>query len=141
MKTLHDIFTTRKEKSIQKPKEKILIDYREKNSLVAAYLVKLGFEIEFKELKVADYIVRGVAIERKTVADFILSMINKRLLKQIEELQQYENKLLIIEGIDEQELYNDNDTRLQEEANKEVAYWNKEGRCVRGNRRCPSNET
>ena len=35
-------------------------------------------------------------------------MINKRLVKQLEELQQYENKLLLIEGIGEQELYNDN---------------------------------
>ena len=31
--------------------------------------------------------------------------------KQIEELQQYEKKLLIIEGIDEQELYSDEDTK------------------------------
>ncbi|MFH1608081.1 MAG: ERCC4 domain-containing protein, partial [archaeon] len=34
--------------------------------------------------------------------------INKRLLNQIKELKQYENKLLIIEGIDEQELYPEN---------------------------------
>jgi len=51
--------------------------------------------------------VKDVAIERKTVSDFISSMLNKRLLFQIEELKQYENKLLIIEGIDEQELYSD----------------------------------
>ena len=87
------------------PKPKIIIDYREKNSLVISELVQLGFEVEFKELKVADYLVRDIAIERKTVSDFISSMINKRLLSQLEELQQYETKLLIIEGIDEQELY------------------------------------
>jgi len=34
-------------------------------------------------------------------------MINHRLINQIEELKQYENKLLLIEGIEEQELYND----------------------------------
>ena len=34
-------------------------------------------------------------------------MINKRLLKQLEEIQQYKNRLLIIEGIGEQELYTD----------------------------------
>ena len=67
----------------------------------------MGFDIEFKELKVADYIVKGTAIERKTVNDFISSMINKRLLKQLEELQQYESRLLVIEGIDEQDLYTD----------------------------------
>lgn len=87
------------------PKPKILIDYRERNSLVVSELVKLGFEIEIKELKVADYIVKDVAIERKTISDFISSMINRRLLNQLEELQQYPDKLLIIEGFDEHELY------------------------------------
>ncbi len=91
------------------PKPKIIIDYREKNSLVISELKRLGFELDIKELKVADYLVKGVAIERKTVSDFVSSMINKRLLSQLEELQQYENKLLIIEGIDEQELYANNE--------------------------------
>ncbi len=88
---------------------KIIIDYREKNSLVVSELVSLGFEFEFKELKVADYIIRDVAIERKTVSDFITSMKNRRLSKQLEELQQYKNRLLIVEGIDEQELYTDSE--------------------------------
>ena len=108
-KQLHNIFSTKKP-IIKKdlPKPKIIIDYREKQSLVAAKLVKLGFEIEFKELKVADYLVNDVAIERKTVSDFISSMLNKRLVNQLEELQQYKHKLLIIEGIDEQEIYPEN---------------------------------
>jgi len=103
---LHDIFSTEKLKPKKDlPKPKVVIDYREKQSLVAAELVKIGFEIEFRELKVADYLVKDVAIERKTVSDFISSMLNKRLINQLEELQQYENKLLIIEGIDEHDLY------------------------------------
>lgn len=102
---LFDIFSKKPIKIIEKPK--IIIDYREKNSLVPSELISLGLEIEFRELKVADYIVKGIAIERKTVSDFISSMINKRLLRQLEDLQQYEKKLLIIEGIEEQELYND----------------------------------
>ena len=88
-------------------KPKILVDYREKQSIVPSELISLGLELEFKELKVADFLVRNVAIERKTVSDFISSMINKRLLRQLEELQQYEKRLLIIEGIDEQELYSE----------------------------------
>ena len=87
------------------PKQKITVDYREKNSLLISELVHLGFNVEFRELKVADYLVGEVAIERKTVSDFISSMLNKRLLNQLEGLQQYENKLLVIEGIEEQELY------------------------------------
>jgi len=109
-KSFLDIFS-RKSPAVKKQiiKPKILADYREKNCLVYTNLIKLGFVIEFKELKVADYIVRGVAIERKTVSDFISSMINRRLLRQLEELQQYPNKLLIIEGTDEQELYTDSE--------------------------------
>ena len=108
---IFDIFPKHKEKTkrITKTleKTKILADYREKNSLVPSELISLGLEIEFRELKVGDYIVKGIAIERKTISDFISSMINHRLLKQIESLQQYPNKLLIIEGFEEQELYND----------------------------------
>ena len=102
----HNIFSSKEQKE-QESKLNIIIDYREKNSLVASELVSLGVNIEFKELKVADYIVKDVAIERKTISDFISSMINKRLLKQLEELQQYENRLLVIEGLDEQELYSE----------------------------------
>jgi Fanconi anemia group M protein len=103
-----DIFE-RKIKKIAKeiPKEKVIIDYREKNCLVPASLVKLGLEIEFRELKIADYIVKDVAIERKTVSDFLSSMLNKRLINQLNELEVYEKRLLIIEGLSEQELYSD----------------------------------
>jgi len=105
-KQIHDIFIPKK-KAIEEEKIRIEVDYREKNCLVPSELISLGFQIEFKELKVADYIVKGIAIERKTVSDFISSMINRRLPKQLEELQQYQEKLLIIEGIDEQDLYNE----------------------------------
>lgn len=114
MKTIHtkplfDIFSKRQgtKKEIKKEPPKIIIDYREKNSLVASELISLGLEVEFRELKIADYLVNNVAIERKTVSDFISSMINMRITRQLQDLQQYENKLLIIEGIDEQELYSE----------------------------------
>ena len=108
-KPLFNIFSKKEKKKPQKIKEKqkIIIDHQEKNSLLISELIDLGFEIEFTRLKVADYIVKGVAIERKTISDFIGSIKNKRLLRQLEELQQYEKKLLIIEGIYEQELYTD----------------------------------
>ena len=56
---------TKKEK-----RETIIIDHREKNSLVVSELIGLGFSIEYKQLPVADYIIGDVAIERKTLADF-----------------------------------------------------------------------
>ncbi|MGY4884699.1 MAG: ERCC4 domain-containing protein [Nanobdellota archaeon] len=107
---LLDIFSRKKDKRIEDvPREKVIVDYRERNSLIASHLLKLGFDVEFKELKIGDYIVKDVVIERKTIPDFISSMINQRLIKQIEELKQYENKLLIIEGISEKELYSEGD--------------------------------
>lgn len=110
-KPLFDIFSkpkkTKDEKKPKQEKQKIIIDYREKNSLVASELRSMGFEVEFRELKVADYLVNNVAIERKTISDFINSIINKRIIRQLQELQQYENRLLLIEGIEEQELYSD----------------------------------
>lgn len=86
---------------------KAIVDLHEKNSLVSSELVSLGVEVDFQHLKVADYIVGNVAVERKTIKDFISSLLNKRLLRQLEELKQYKRRLLIIEGIEEQELYND----------------------------------
>lgn len=105
LKKIEDIFSTKKQRVKNQEKPKIIIDYREKNSLVASELIKLGFEIEFKELKVGDYIANNVVVERKTVQDFISSMINKRLIKQLEELQQYSQKIILIEGLEEQMIY------------------------------------
>ncbi len=114
---LLDIFSKKKSSIVkEEPKENIIIDYREKNSLVASHLVKQGFPIEFRELKIGDYIVKDIIIERKTIQDFLISMINHRLLNQIEELKQYENKLLIIEGISEQELYSEDNKNINSNA-------------------------
>ena len=103
-----DIFgkkKTKKQRIIEKPK--VIVDHREKNSAVGLYLKDLGVEIEFQQLKVADYLTKGTAIERKTITDFIASIKNKRLQNQLEELQQYPNRLLVIEGLEEQDLYSD----------------------------------
>lgn len=89
----------------------IIADKREKNSLVISELIENKADVEIKHLKVADYILGDIAIERKTVKDFISSMLNKRLLRQLEELKQYPKQLLIIEGLEEKELYNEEKTQ------------------------------
>ena len=108
MKSILDIFS-KSEKQIQKEnniiKPKIIVDLHERNSLVASELIHLGCNVEFKHLHIGDYIVKDVVIERKTVSDFISSMLNRRLINQLQQMQQVQNKLLIIEGIEEQELY------------------------------------
>lgn len=115
MTDFENIFSKKKLVEKEKIKHKIIIDHREKNSLVPAILTRLGFEIEMKELKVADYIINEIAIERKTVDDFLSSIMDKRLEKQIEELKQYEKKLIIIEGYEEKALYHKN-SRINENA-------------------------
>ncbi|MEK6927229.1 MAG: ERCC4 domain-containing protein [Nanoarchaeota archaeon] len=80
--------------------QKILIDNREKNSLVPSELSKLHHEIEFIQLKVGDYIVNNIPIERKTIQDLKSSIINKRIFEQLKQLQLNQG-ILIIEGIDE----------------------------------------
>ncbi|MCR4327338.1 MAG: cytidylate kinase family protein [Nanoarchaeota archaeon] len=96
---MYDIFSKKQiEKTQEKPKEIIEVDFREKNSLVPSELIKNSFSVEFKELKVADYIVKGIAIERKSAKDFFSSVFDKRIFSQLEELNQYDKKILIVEG-------------------------------------------
>ncbi|MEM2956173.1 MAG: ERCC4 domain-containing protein [Candidatus Pacearchaeota archaeon] len=86
---------------------KIIADIREKNSLVIAELKNLGVEVELKHLTLADYLISNeIAVERKTINDFISSMINKRLPKQLYDLKNnFKIPLLIIEKEDYHSLY------------------------------------
>lgn len=102
MKKILNIFS--KQKESRKEKLKIQIDHREKNSLVPSELAK-NFEIEFKQLPVADYIIKDTAIERKTISDLKASIINKRIVQQLLELKQYPSHLLLVEGIIDEDLY------------------------------------
>ena len=109
MPPLLDIFQKAgdEEERKEKPKIRIIADHREKNSLVISELVHLGFIVDFEQLEVADFLIGETAIERKTVSDFLSSMMNKRLPEQLINIGQYEKKFLLIEGLEEQELYND----------------------------------
>lgn len=103
-----NIFSKEKtEKNELQEKPTIIADHREKNSLVISELISLGADVRMEHLEVADFIVKGVAIERKTVSDFLNSMMNKRLSEQLINMQQYPERLLIIEGLENQEIYND----------------------------------
>jgi len=88
-------------------KPKIIADNREKNSLVIAELVELGIDVEIKHLNLADYLISNeIAVERKTINDFVSSMLDKRLLSQLKDLKRnYKFPLLIIEKEDHQLLY------------------------------------
>ena len=92
----YNIFSKEKNKEEKKEKVKIIIDNREKNSLVPSELIALNFNIQFEQLTLGDYIVNNHIIERKTLNDLQSSIINKRIFSQLQDLQQT-NSLLIIE--------------------------------------------
>ena len=101
----YDIFSKKELSQKNKQSAKVLIDNREKNSLVPSILSKLGINFEFTHLPTGDYIINDVIIERKTIPDLKSSIINKRILFQLKELKQYPKSLLIIEGFSNFELY------------------------------------
>lgn len=101
----YNIFSKNKPKESTKNKVTILIDNREKNSLVASHLISQGFQVDFQQLPVADYIVGETAIERKTISDLKSSIINRRIMNQLMELKQHPKSVLLIEGIANEDLY------------------------------------
>jgi Fanconi anemia group M protein len=88
------------QKIIKGEKVVILADHREIASNVTRHLRQHDAEIREIQLKVGDYIVsERVAVERKSVPDFLQSIIDQRLFKQMEQLaDSYEKPVLILEG-------------------------------------------
>jgi len=93
-----NIFSKTPEKENKPELSKIIVDNHEKNSLVPASLSSLHAPFEFQDLKVGDYLINDIAIERKTFQDLQSSIINKRIFSQLNELKQYPKPILIIEG-------------------------------------------
>ncbi|MEM4206900.1 MAG: ERCC4 domain-containing protein, partial [Nitrososphaerota archaeon] len=79
---------------------KLIVDHRELSSPIPRLLSEMGVEIIPEQLPAGDYMVsENVSIERKTVSDFLQSLIDKRLFEQIIKLKEtYENPIMIIEG-------------------------------------------
>lgn len=95
--TFHDIFSSKKSPAPIKA-QTIIIDIHEKNSLVPAELSNLHIPFQFEHLEIGDYLINSLAIERKTLNDLQSSLISKRLITQLHNLQQHSQRLLIIEG-------------------------------------------
>ena len=82
-------------------KIKIIVDFREKGSSILKNLVDLGVDVSMEQLDVGDFVFGRIGIERKSVRDFVDSLIDGRLLSQIKELRRFERPLLLIEGEDD----------------------------------------
>ncbi len=78
----------------------IYADKREDSRVPA--LLEQSCTLKRKQLKVGDYLLsKRVAVERKTCQDFVQSIIDGRLFRQVEELKaNFEKPLMIIEGED-----------------------------------------
>lgn len=102
MKPINNIFsnspTTSGKIKCPNPKIPIIVDTREKQSLIAANLLEKKANIQFEKLEIGDYLIGETIIERKTFSDFISSMLDKRLQEQIINIKKYPKHFLIIEG-------------------------------------------
>lgn len=80
----------------------IYVDTREVRSQVVNELRQMECSIEEQSLQVGDFIVSDrIGIERKTVDDFLSSIFDKRLFKQLDNMScAYEKPILVIEGAD-----------------------------------------
>tara|TARA_Y100000034_G_scaffold97974_2_gene119833 strand:+ start:3236 stop:3913 length:678 start_codon:yes stop_codon:yes gene_type:complete len=89
----------RKKKTKLKQIPLIIADVHEKNSLIISELKSNNqIALEIKSLKIGDYLIGKTIIERKTVQDFISSMLSKRLFIQLKQMQKYNQQILILEG-------------------------------------------
>ena len=83
-------------------KIKIYADSRERGSGIMKYLVDLNVEVRMQNLDVGDFLLsEDCIIERKTVSDFIASIIDKRVLDQVKAMKQFAKPILIIEGVED----------------------------------------
>jgi len=88
---------------IEKTGSIVYVDSRESNSGITKKLHDLGINVKVKTLTVSDFMVsERVGIERKTVRDFVDSLIDKRIFLQIKNLREnFEKPIVIIEGTED----------------------------------------
>jgi len=86
---------------------RIIADIHEKNSMVIPEIIERGVGVEIKKLQIADYIISDeIAIERKTMNDFLNSVMSKRIINQLINLKNnYKKPLVIIETSEHHEFY------------------------------------
>jgi len=77
----------------------VYADYREKGSGIIKKMIDLGIDIKLKKLEVGDYLLSNdLCVEYKTVPDFVDSLLDKRLFRQLKNMKRYRKQLLILEG-------------------------------------------
>ena len=77
-----------------------VVDFREKPSGIIDLMLAGGINVQVKQVTHGDFILDGViTVERKTAGDFIVSIIDGRLFKQVANLKKNcDHPVLLIEG-------------------------------------------
>lgn len=88
------------EGEFEKGKVIAYVDTRERNSSVAKLLQEQGVEVRIKQLETGDYILSDeIVVERKTVGDFVSSILDGRLFNQLITMStNYTSPLVLVEG-------------------------------------------
>ncbi len=76
----------------------LLIDDREPISFAEILAENCPIPIDIQRLKVADYVVEDVFIERKEINDFAASLRDKRMWTQLEKLTKVPHAFILISG-------------------------------------------
>ncbi|MBD3389158.1 MAG: DEAD/DEAH box helicase [Candidatus Altiarchaeales archaeon] len=81
---------------------KVYVDVRERNSTILSAL-REKCDVELKQLPVGDFLLSDrVCVERKTMGDFLQSLVDKRLMAQVSEMRRnFQIPILMLEGVDE----------------------------------------
>jgi Fanconi anemia group M protein len=77
-----------------------VVDFREKPSRIIELMIARGVDVQTKHVTCGDVILDGViTVERKTADDFIVSIIDGRLFRQVANLKKNcDHPVLLIEG-------------------------------------------
>ena len=77
-----------------------VVDFREKPSGIIDLMIARGIDVQVKQIAHGDFILDGViTVERKTAGDFIVSIIDSRLFRQVANLKKNcDHPVLLIEG-------------------------------------------
>jgi ERCC4-type nuclease len=88
------------QKILDTGKVRIVVDHRESKNHVFRNLKEFDVDLIRKQLKTGDYVCSDrVCVERKTIPDFIQSIIDQRIFKQVSEISEcFEKPLMILEG-------------------------------------------
>ncbi len=79
---------------------KVIVDHREVGGRVVNELRRLGIHLEPRQLEVGDFILSDrIGVERKSLRDFVKSIMDRRLMDQARRLREiFECPLLVVEG-------------------------------------------